>query len=1072
MKRKEAVYTGLEYIPVYFEDTSLTSPDYFQISEFPTRLTSGKNLFKLRGHPTNLRVGGYLNVEVLDYNGNPIYHEVINFIDQDKSRVIAIYIYEDTSPGDCTITLVAEAATINNQPAPSDWQGRANVKWTRKVAINPTVSNESEIIFESLPEITVSEQVATHLDRVYSGSIQFPTYNTGTVRYYSINGQPAIELSGGTFTSDMSNGTLTVATPQTPTPTPVYTPSTTTYSSAIKKILSPTIALLDTEYTVYSSQSISAHTYTSFAASAFAINYEASPTYVATENSESFALLQLNGLDPATGDISRIKVFTNNAGTVGDWELVNDIELAETEIFIPSTASLYPDQSIGIFTTQSIINTYWEAHTYQGRTETTAPTLTWTTASINNAMLISSATDITATNAVHVAQIKSAYSGIFIATSSYKVQIDALGTRTSSLDPVISIYLSGSAVNYDPTDYFNQELPVILGKRIGELRVTTANQRFDDVVFSFESDNTGTATLLFVVESGTWQVADVHVTTDNDPGYSPSYTRIKTLVPTPHKSDNQISFKVEYYNVAGVKSKQINYLYSKNWQGGNRYIDGDYSMLTGSLYVADSLQSGVAISGYKDTGFIRSLGYEGFAAGLPGFLIWSGSALSGSAGTQGGVPYSGVGIELYANTASYFRYSTTDSEIDIRTDSFFFGQYPAPFISGSNGNIQISASNFHLSPEGNVTASNALFTGVALANIIRDKTITITTANSASYLQTYTVNSTYSQIGYRVVLDGTLGGEIVRRIRINCSLLYPIGTFKLLQLSSTAKLDITLETNNSDTEIYDVFTPTKPTGFITNPTNTVLLTQNAAITFVAGGSAGSTWLTYAGTEHPLDHVFKSDVTISGSVLLPNLTSATQTNVVYYNTSNKTISYGPAVSGSISGSSITINNNTNNNIITATGLVDTINGESNLTFNGSTLAVTGNVTANSFTGSLQGTSSYALTAQTLLGSVTSASYADTASYVQTAQTASYVNGMITKNNEIINTSFTGTPRKATVTFTTSFPNTSYSVVVTGEDLRSWTIESKLTSGFTINTNSNDALIGATYWQATNYGEFRS
>jgi len=708
MKRKEAVYTGLEYIPVYFEDTSLTSPDYFQISEFPTRLTSGKNLFKLRGHPTNLRVGGYLNVEVLDYNGNPIYHEVINFIDQDKSRVIAIYIYEDTSPGDCTITLVAEAATINNQPAPSDWQGRVNVKWTRKIAINPTVSNESEIIFEALPEITVSEQVATHLDRIYSGSIQFPTYNTGTVRYYSINGQPAIELSGGTFTSDMSNGTVTVAAPQTPTPTPVYTPSTTTYSSAIKKILSPTIALLDTEYTVYSSQSISAHTYTGFAASSFAINYEASPIYVATENSESFALLQLNGLDPATGDISRIKVFTNNAGTVGDWELVNDIELAETEIFIPSTASLYPDQSIGIFTTQSIINTYWEAHTYQGRTETTAPTLTWTTASINNAMLISSATDITATNAVHVAQIKSAYSGIFIATSSYKVQIDALGTRTDGLDPIVSIYLSGSAVNYDPTDYFNQELPVILGKRIGQLRVTTANQRFDDIVFSFESDNTGTATLLFVVESGTWQVADVHVTTDNDPGYSPNYTRIKTLVPTSHKADNQISFKVEYYNVAGVKSKQINYLYSKNWQGGNRYIDGDYSMLTGSLYVADSLESGIAISGYKDTGFVRSLGYEGFAAGFPGFLIWSGSALSGSLGTKGGIPYSGVGLELYGNANNYFRYSTNPSELDVHTETFFLGDPTSQYISGSNGNLEISSSGFYLTADGDVTASSFL----------------------------------------------------------------------------------------------------------------------------------------------------------------------------------------------------------------------------------------------------------------------------------------------------------------------------------------------------------------------------
>jgi hypothetical protein len=127
--------------------------------------------------------------------------------------------------------------------------------------------------------------------------------------------------------------------------------------------------------------------------------------------------------------------------------------------------------------------------------------------------------------------------------------------------------------------------------------------------------------------------------------------------------------------------------------------------------VADSLDSGIAISGYKKTGFIRSLGYEGFTAGFPGFLIWSGSALSGSLGTKGGAPYSGVGIELYANTASYFRYSTTDSEVDIRTQRFFFGQYPAPFISGANGNIEISSSAFHLNPNGSVTASQ--FTAIS-----------------------------------------------------------------------------------------------------------------------------------------------------------------------------------------------------------------------------------------------------------------------------------------------------------------------------------------------------------------------
>lgn len=716
MKRKEAVYKGLRDISVYFEDTSLTSPDYFQITEFPLRLTAGKNLFKLRGHPTNLKLGGQIGLEVLDYNGNPIYYEIVNYLDEDKSRVIAIYIYTDTSPGDCTITIIAESNIINGSLAPQEWQGRPNVKWSRSVPINPNVSNISEIIFESSPTVTVDEIVGVQLNRIYSGSTQFPIYTTGTVNYFSYNNQPAIAITGGLFTSDMSTGTITVATPSNPLPTPNFTISTTPYISTIKKILSPTTALLDTEYTAYSSQSIANHTYSAFSNSTFSLAYEATPTYVATQNSQSFAYIQVKGLDPATGDVSRIKVFTNNNGTVGSWEMVNDVELEETEIFIANTASLYPDTSIGIFASQSIIDAYWSAAAYQNNTVLTPPTLVWYTASIDNAMKISSSINLDATNTV--LKIQNTVPGIFIENSSYKVTIDALGTRSGSADPVLAIYVSGSSFYQDPTDYFNQQFPIKFGKRIGELRVTSDNQRFDDQVINFESDYNGTGVLQLVVESGNWQVADIRTTTDNDAGYSPNYTRIKTLIQTTHKINNQISFKIEYYNVNGEKSKQISYVYNKDWEGGNRYIDGNYSMLTGSLYVADSLERGIAISGYPKSGFIRSLGYEGFNAGYPGFLIWTGSALPGSAGTKGGGAYSGVGLELYANTGSYFRYSTADSEIDVRTNKFFFGNPSASFISGSNGIIQISSSGFILSPQGAVTAS--AFIAVNGSNVLFD----------------------------------------------------------------------------------------------------------------------------------------------------------------------------------------------------------------------------------------------------------------------------------------------------------------------------------------------------------------
>jgi len=708
MERKEAVYKGLEFIPVFYVDDTLTSPDYFQISEFPTRLTAGKNLFKLRGHPTNLKVGGILGIEVLDYNGDPIYSEVLDYIDEDKSRVIAIYIYEDTSPGDCSITLIAEATTIEGAPAPVEWQGKPNIRWTRTVPVNPMVANVSEIIFEKLPTVNISEEIGVQLDRQYANG-QFPTYTTGTVKLTTLNGQPVVELTGGEFESDMKTGTITVASPVNPSPTPAFPISTTSYVSTIKKILTPTTALLDKEYIVYSSESIFPHIYTEFEDSAFSLSYEATPTYVTTENSQSFALVEIENLDPGTGDVSRVKIYTNNKGTVGDYEQINDVELTETEILVIDTASLFPDQSVGTFVTQSTIDTYWEGHTYLGRTESTAPTLTWTTESLDLATLIDSSTDITANNHVLTFQVKDAYQGLFIATSSYKVTVDALGTRStvsSNNDPVLGIYMSGSAFDYDTTDLFNQELPKILGKRIGELRITDSNsERFDDVSFSFESDKRGNGVVIFVVESGVWQISDVRTTTDNDVGYTPNYTRLKTFVETTHKIDNQITFKIEYYNVDGVASKQINYVYDKNWEGGNRYVDGDFSMLTGSLYVANSLESGVAITGDSNTGFVRSLGYQGFESGFPGFLLWSGSALAGQ-NTKGGVPYSGVGLELYLDNDSYFRYSTADDELYVATQNFFLGDPNTAFISGSNSNIEISASGFHLTPEGDVTASS------------------------------------------------------------------------------------------------------------------------------------------------------------------------------------------------------------------------------------------------------------------------------------------------------------------------------------------------------------------------------
>ena len=763
MSKLRAIYSGLQYIPTFFTDTSLTSEDVFKITEFPLRLTAGKNLFKLQGNASNLKLGSNIECEVLDANGNAIYSEILSYIDEDKSRVIAIYIYEDTPPGPSTVTLIGEISTINNINVPSEWRNKINVKWSRQLPTNPTTPNESEIIFVNEPNVTVSENIGVQLDRSYTNT-QFPTYSTGTVEYLYNQNYPVLKITGGKFTGEMLGGTITIPTPLSLQPTPTYNVTNTTYTSKIRKILSDTAIQLETPYTVNSNQSISSHTYNAFTATTYTASYESIPTYVSTQHSESFALVQIDKLEPSAGDISRIKVYTNTKGNVGTWEIVNDVALEGTEIFVDSTASLTPDESIGIFTTQSVIDTYWEGHTYLGNSETTAPTLTWTTSSINNGMLIDSSTDITSNNNVLVTQVKDQYTGYFISQSEYKVTLDALATRSTvsnNKNPKLFIYASGSAFNYNASDILNQDLPIKLGKKIAEIECTADNQRYDDIEFEFKADKTGNGSLLFVIDNGKWQIADVRTLTNAEIGYSPNYTRIRSEIPTKHKSDNQLSFKVEYYNIVGNRSKTVSYIYDKNWEGGNRHIDGGFSMITGSLYVADSLLSGIDISGLKNTGYIRSLGYEGFnqatgSNGGGGFLLFSGSALP----QQTATPYQGIGLEMVATSESYFKFRTDPSELEVVTDKFFFGKSGSQFISGSNGNLEISSSNFQLNPDGTINATGGTIGGTVITDTTLESATNLPAPDNAPTFQ-LDENGTISgsALYIREVFDAGSGAE-------------------------------------------------------------------------------------------------------------------------------------------------------------------------------------------------------------------------------------------------------------------------------------------------------------------------
>ena len=142
------------------------------------------------------------------------------------------------------------------------------------------------------------------------------------------------------------------------------------------------------------------------------------------------------------------------------------------------------------------------------------------------------------------------------------------------------------------------------------------------------------------------------------------------------------------------------------------------------------------------------------------------------------------------------------------------------------------------------------------------------------------------------------------------------------------------------------------------------------------------------------------------------------------------------------------------VLSATPGYTTLYRAAGLTFNPtSSLTRATNLIA---TGSLFGTSSWAnnaTTASYVLNAV-SASFASTASFVPTLKASSASVA-----------SFGGRPYSASVTFGTAYPNNLYSVTVTGEDSRAWSISSKTSTGFTIDTNSSTLLTGPVYWIAT-------
>ena len=176
----------------------------------------------------------------------------------------------------------------------------------------------------------------------------------------------------------------------------------------------------------------------------------------------------------------------------------------------------------------------------------------------------------------------------------------------------------------------------------------------------------------------------------------------KVPIPTEHLNDPK-TLKIQFLNVAGDVSKTELTLDNIIFNGGNVYIAGDQSLITGSFHIGNTIGTGIEMAGHS-SGYLKSVGYNGMTSaslgkGPGGFIIWSGSGDLQLGSDQ----YPGVGMEMVSQGGSSSFYFTTHDggNLKVITDEFFIGTEDTQFISGSNGNIEISSSFFHLNPKNN-----------------------------------------------------------------------------------------------------------------------------------------------------------------------------------------------------------------------------------------------------------------------------------------------------------------------------------------------------------------------------------
>jgi len=740
-----------------YRELNNNSANILNITFMPELFTAGKNLFRFKPNSMFISEKFPINIEILDKNGRPIYHEVLRKKERDKSINVAVYVYDSVTVGECSITLLCSVyRDLNGILLPNNQVQKYNYKYIHTLSVDSTKSNDSIIVYKHEPEITLLEKKFSIVEEKFNN--QKPTGSIGYATYSFKDSVPTLTNFGNDFQKEFEGGNIFF-----PTLSSTRFPNAATasfeYSSSILSVINSNQLVLKDP--VYFRGTDNTYRPVSLAENQqYVINYNNSAdSKTVTQNIKSYAKLDISNLEPEVGQISRIKVFTRSANKPNQaYKLVYDGNVNQKNWMVDTSSDLI-ENPIGIFsknvgiqiagnTTLSSINpySYWNSvqingapiavissASYFGSSTSSYSTFDYMGESIS----IVPTVIMSGSQEIIIEQTGSAATK-FYKDTIYNIVFDYYNTpnRLDTREQKIAVYMSGSAFSNN-TEY---------GRYLGKVPIYTgAESRKKDFKLRIPVDRDGDGIVRFMIRDGA-KISNIRVVDDSNYGFTPNRTRIYIPIDESHRNE-YLDFKIQYFNDTLRESQVSSSIEGILFTGGNQYIYGDDNIITGSTFISSYTASGIQlfsnISGSKSGSAIQTYGYTGIEYALSnsptssnyGWSLTQGnpySSASYSTATVQMINQSGSSFEFRSNPDS-FKFNAVGSNSTVLIGNS--GSISSSYLKWDGTDLEVYASGSKL------TTATGSFTGSFTGSGLFDY-VTITGSVNATYAYAY-----YSYIG-------------------------------------------------------------------------------------------------------------------------------------------------------------------------------------------------------------------------------------------------------------------------------------------------------------------------------------